>query len=57
LDVRNEALLYREDATVYMSVGHRPSLVQYHQLVLELLGQQQWRLMPASECASSMTKE
>jgi vitamin B12/bleomycin/antimicrobial peptide transport system ATP-binding/permease protein len=60
LDVRNEALLYRylsEDATVYMSVGHRPSLVQYHQLVLELLGQQQWRLMPASEYASSMTKE
>ncbi|OPY66319.1 MAG: Vitamin B12 transport ATP-binding protein BacA [Syntrophorhabdaceae bacterium PtaU1.Bin034] len=55
LDVRNEALLYKyltESSTVYVSVGHRPTLVQYHQMVLELLGGERWRLVPASDYAS-----
>ena len=52
LDVRNEALLYqylREGSMVYVSVGHRPTLVQYHQKVLELLGEQRWRLVSAGD--------
>lgn len=56
LDVHNEALLYeylQESSTVYMSVGHRPTLVKYHQVVLELLGEQKWRLLPAGEYAAA----
>ncbi len=52
LDVQNEANLYKllkDSATTFLSVGHRPSLVQYHQAVLELQGDQQWRLVPAQD--------
>lgn len=47
LDVKNEESLYRqlqETGTTFISVGHRPSLVDYHQLVLELLEDRQWQL-------------
>jgi vitamin B12/bleomycin/antimicrobial peptide transport system ATP-binding/permease protein len=30
----------------YISVGHRPSVLQYHQQVLELTGEGRWRLLP-----------
>lgn len=47
LDPKNEANLYRQlqsTATVFISVGHRPSLLQYHKYVLELEGDSNWRL-------------
>jgi vitamin B12/bleomycin/antimicrobial peptide transport system ATP-binding/permease protein len=49
LDVKNEAHLYRMlQATeiTYISAGHRPSVLQYHQHVLELTGEGRWRLLP-----------
>src|SRR5207253_9642147 len=49
LDVKNEEHLYRVlkgTRTTYLSVGHRPTLVKYHQNVLELKGDTTWRLMP-----------
>ncbi|MBC6455945.1 MAG: ABC transporter ATP-binding protein/permease [Hormoscilla sp. SP5CHS1] len=52
LDLQNEASLYQqlqESATTYISVGHRASLLKYHQLVLELEGNQQWRVMSADK--------
>lgn len=52
LDLQNEASLYKQlqqSQTTYISVGHRLSLLQYHQLVLELQGDTQWQLMPAAE--------
>ncbi|MGK7900001.1 MAG: ABC transporter ATP-binding protein/permease [Hormoscilla sp.] len=52
LDLKNEAELYwqlQESATTYISVGHRASLLKYHDLVLELQGDRQWRVMPAVE--------
>jgi putative ATP-binding cassette transporter len=49
LDVKNEEHVYRllQAAEItYISVGHRPSVLQYHQHVLELLGAGRWRLLP-----------
>ena len=49
LDVDNEAHLYRllqATGITYISVGHRPSVVQYHQYVLELAAAGHWRLLP-----------
>jgi putative ATP-binding cassette transporter len=49
LDVKNEEHLYhlmQAAELTYVSVGHRPSLVQYHQYVLELTGEGHWRLLP-----------
>jgi vitamin B12/bleomycin/antimicrobial peptide transport system ATP-binding/permease protein len=49
LDVKNEEHLYRllqAAAITYISVGHRPSVLQYHQHVLELTGEARWRLLP-----------
>jgi putative ATP-binding cassette transporter len=54
LDIKNEARLYQqlqESDTTYISVGHRPSLVNYHQQVLELEGDTKWRLMSANDYA------
>ncbi|MCS6813698.1 MAG: ABC transporter ATP-binding protein/permease [Cyanobacteria bacterium] len=52
LDVKNEANLYnllKQTGTTFLSVGHRSSLVNYHQAVLELQGNEKWRLIPAQE--------
>lgn len=49
LDVPNEERLYRllQAAEItYVSVGHRPSMLQYHQYVLDLTGAGHWRLLP-----------
>jgi vitamin B12/bleomycin/antimicrobial peptide transport system ATP-binding/permease protein len=50
LDVANERRLYELlqslDMT-YISVGHRPSLVDYHQRVLDLGTEQGWQLLSA----------
>lgn len=47
LDVKNEEGLYRQlqaTGTTFISVGHRPILANYHQLVLELSEDQKWQL-------------
>ncbi len=50
LDINNEESLYRhlqQTGTTFISVGHRPTLVKYHQLVLELLEGENWQLRQA----------
>ncbi|MBJ7899847.1 MAG: ATP-binding cassette domain-containing protein [Cyanobacteria bacterium RI_101] len=50
LDVANERLLYQklqESEITYLSVGHRPTLIPFHEQVLDILGGGQWRLRPA----------
>ena len=52
LDVQNEALLYghlQQSGTTFVSVGHRPSLRAYHDQVLELQGEGNWRMVPAGQ--------
>jgi putative ATP-binding cassette transporter len=52
LDMENEANLYgklRELDIHYISVGHRSSILNYHHRVLELKGQDNWRLLPVSK--------
>jgi len=52
LDLQNEAELYeqlQETQTTFVSVGHRLSLLKYHQQVLELKGKSQWRVLSADE--------
>jgi len=47
LDVKNEEGLYRHlqgTGTTFISVGHRPILAKYHNLVLELSEDQKWQL-------------
>ena len=49
LDLANEKNLYQQlkaKETTLISVGHRPSLLQYHEYVLELDGSSNWRLLP-----------
>ncbi|SJZ98517.1 putative ATP-binding cassette transporter [Trichlorobacter thiogenes] len=57
LDVTNEALLYgylQQSGTTFVSVGHRPSLISYHNQVLELTGNGGWRLLTAEEYQAVM---
>ena len=56
LDVKNEARLYeylRKTTSIFVSVGHRSSLLQYHETVLELRGDRSWRVLPAKEYLAS----
>ena len=49
LDIDNEEDLYshlRTTGTTYISVGHRPTLIKYHDLLLELSEEQVWQLKP-----------
>jgi putative ATP-binding cassette transporter len=49
LDIENEEALYDQLQAIemtYVSVGHRPTLRQYHQLILELSEDQSWQLKP-----------
>lgn len=51
LDVKTEQALYNmlvEKGVSIISVGHRPTLAAFHDQVLELQGQGQWRLIPAA---------
>lgn len=48
LDLNNESNLYQqlqETKTTFISVGHRESLFNYHQWVLELAQESSWRLL------------
>jgi len=51
LDVKTEEYLYellqKRDLAV-ISVGHRPTLIEFHQNVLELVGDGSWRLLPTT---------
>ena len=52
LDVENESNLYgklKAGNIQYISVGHRKTLLDYHNRVLELLGKNRWRFIPVSE--------
>ena len=47
LDVQNEKSLYRhlqQTNTTYISVGHRPTLVEYHHILLRILNQDRWEM-------------
>jgi len=58
LDVRNEHHLYQllhEMDISYLSVGHRPSLVEYHDNVLELGGSSSWHLTSAKSYMFELT--
>ncbi len=58
LDLKNEQHLYEQlqaTKTTFVSVGHRLSLVKYHQQVLELVGDGSWRLLSAQEYRASAT--
>ena len=51
LDVNTEQILYgllMQREMAYVSVGHRPTLVSFHETVLELDGSGSWRLLPAA---------
>ena len=51
LDVATEDHLYallRQRELAVISIGHRPTLKQFHDTVLELSGNGDWRLMPAT---------
>lgn len=51
LDVTNEESLYEQLQAMnltYVSVGHRPTLKKYHQLVLELSEDQSWQIKEAT---------
>lgn len=52
LDVQNERSLYqmlRDSDITYISVGHRPTIVPYHEMIIEFLGNQQWRSLKPSD--------
>ena len=47
LDIDNESNLYKyllDNNITFISVGHRPSLVEYHRWVLEMHSGEQWNL-------------
>jgi putative ATP-binding cassette transporter len=57
LDLKNEARLYEQlqgNGTTFVSVGHRASLLPYHQKVLELSGDSDWQLVPAGDYTPEM---
>ena len=57
LDLKNEEALYRHLQAMeitFISVGHRLSLLKYHQTVLELTGDTQWRLVSTEEYDRSL---
>ncbi|MBF2049397.1 MAG: ABC transporter ATP-binding protein/permease [Leptolyngbya sp. IPPAS B-1204] len=52
LDLGNEQRLYqklRDMGTTFVSVGHRTSLLKYHDFVLELSGDGTWKLTPTRD--------
>ena len=60
LDAENEAKMYRliQDLpdTAYVSVGHRMSLVEFHDRVLRLGGDSTWRILEANAFAKELER-
>ena len=57
LDIHNEKRLYQslqQGNTTIVSVGHRPSLLKYHQQVLQVLGQSRWQLSSVEDYLASV---
>jgi vitamin B12/bleomycin/antimicrobial peptide transport system ATP-binding/permease protein len=57
LDAENEANLYGRLKSLgiqYISVGHRRSILDFHNRVLELAGQDKWRLLSVEQYRASM---
>ncbi len=51
LDVKTEKHLYqllKDRDLAIISVGHRPTLIEFHESVLQLLGDGSWRLLPTA---------
>ncbi|MFK8183348.1 MAG: ABC transporter ATP-binding protein/permease [Phormidesmis sp.] len=58
LDIDNERYLYNllaEMQSVYVSVGHRPSLLDYHHKVLELNSDSTWKVYSAASYRQKST--
>lgn len=56
LDVDNETNLYnclKQRQINYISVGHRPSIINFHDLVLQLQANNRWQLMSVPEYLES----
>jgi len=52
LDISNEACLYQyllENETTFISVGHRPSLIKYHDWLLNIQPGEKWQLQTAKK--------
>jgi putative ATP-binding cassette transporter len=59
LDAKNEANLYGKLGELgihYISVGHRESILNYHDLVLQLQDRSAWRLLPVAQYQAESTK-
>ena len=57
LDAENEANLYgslKSMGIQYISVGHRRSILDFHNRVLQLMGQDKWRLLSVEEYRASL---
>jgi vitamin B12/bleomycin/antimicrobial peptide transport system ATP-binding/permease protein len=60
LDLKNEGNLYQqlqETKTTFISVGHRESLFNYHQWVLELSQDSSWQLVSVEDYRLQKAKE
>ncbi|MBP5971510.1 ABC transporter ATP-binding protein/permease [Brasilonema sp. CT11] len=60
LDLKNEGHLYQqlqETKTTFISVGHRESLFNYHQWVLELSQDSSWQLLTVQDYRQQKAKE
>ncbi len=60
LDLKNEGSLYQqlqETKTTFISVGHRESLFNYHQWVLELSQDSSWQLVTVQDYRLQKVKE
>jgi putative ATP-binding cassette transporter len=52
LDIRNEERIYKQlkaTSTTLVSVSHHPTILKYHEHVLELTGDGGWKLQPARD--------
>jgi vitamin B12/bleomycin/antimicrobial peptide transport system ATP-binding/permease protein len=57
LDLANEKRLYqllKAGKTTFVSVGHRASLLQYHEYVLKLDGDANWKWLPAQDYVAEL---
>ena len=60
LDLNNEGNLYHQlqsTKTTFISVGHRESLFNYHQWVLELSQNSSWQLLTVDDYSNQKAKE